>query len=126
MARHERLGKALAGFQLRSGLRGAEDRNAAAAKLIDGAEHERNLGADDDQIRADLDGRFDDRVQAAQIAGDTGCFLRDAGVSGGAEDGLHPWRLLELPNQRVFAASAAKYEDFHGISNEKGYEVARV
>ncbi len=60
MAGHEGFGKALAGLQLRGGLRGAKDRNAAAAKLIDDAEHERNLGADDDQVRADLDGGLND------------------------------------------------------------------
>ena len=60
VAGHEGLGEALARLQLRGGLGGTEDGDAAAAELIDRAEQERHLGADDDQIRADLDGRFED------------------------------------------------------------------
>ena len=60
MARHECLGKSLAGLQLGRRVGGAEDGNAAAAQFIDGAEHERHFRADDDEVRTDMDSGRDD------------------------------------------------------------------
>ena len=83
MTGHESLGEALAGLQLRGCLGGSKDRNAAPAKFIDGAEHQRNLRADDDEVRAGIHRRFDDGVfQAVEIAGQAGCLLGNAGVAG--------------------------------------------
>ena len=59
-----------------------------------------------------------------EIAGDAGCLLRNAGVARGAEELGDPGRLLQFPNQGVFAAAAAQHQNFHGFSNQKGYEVA--
>jgi hypothetical protein len=100
----------------------AKDWNAATAKFIDGAEHQWNLWADDNEVRGGIDSRLDNRVQTVKITGQAGCLLRNAGIAGSAENLVHPGRLLQLPNQRVFAASAAQHKNLHDVSNRKGYE----
>ena len=67
---HELFGKGFAGFELGSGLRGAEDTMAAFGELVDDADGEWELGANDGEGGL-LDGDdVDELVQVAGVAGD--------------------------------------------------------
>ena len=86
MALHEVLGEGLARLQPRGGLGGAEDAQAEAEKLVDEAEGERQLGADDGER-----GPFglDDAQHGGEVAGvdrDAAGGLCDARVSRRADD----------------------------------------
>ncbi len=52
VALHELFGEGFARFELRGGLRGAEDAEVAPGQLVDDAKRERNFGADDGEAGA--------------------------------------------------------------------------
>ncbi len=125
MALHEGLGKALAGFQLSSGLCGSEDGPASATEFIDDAEHERQLGSDDGEVRMDLIGKGDDGVHALNFHGNADGVVGDASVAGCAVHLIYTRGLLELPDQSMFASAAAENQNLHDGTNRKGMNSCR-
>ena len=113
----EFLGEALAGFKLCGGARGPESSPAAASELVDNAEHQRELRADDGQVGPDLIRHRDHRVQAFQIDGEALGLFGNARVAGCAINFSRSRRLSKFPYERVLAASAAENENFHGAGH---------
>ena len=86
VALHELFGEGFAGFELGGVLGGAEDAEATLGELVDEADGERELGADDGEGWL-LDGDdVDHLVEVAGIDGDAAGELGDAAVAGRAED----------------------------------------
>ena len=91
MTLHELLGEGLACFQTCGGLRGAEDAQAEAEKLVDETEGEGKLGTDDGER-----GPFG--LDDAQYGGEVACIDRDA--AGGLCDARVSRRADDLGHSR--------------------------
>jgi hypothetical protein len=110
---HDRLRKGFAGFELRSGLRRAEEAKAAALEFVGDSGGKRILGTDDGEIDSlgsgevsesgDIGGRDIDRF------GD----LIYSGATARAEEASYDRALIEPPAERMLASAFSDYEDLH-------------
>ena len=113
VALQEFLGKALAGFKLRGGLRWPESAPASPREFIHHAEHQRQFRPHDREVGLDLVGKRDHGVEALDVCRDALCLVRDAAVARRAVDFCGSRRLPELPDQGMLASAAADDEDLH-------------
>ena len=111
VALQEFLGKALAAFQLRGSLGGAERAPASAREFVHHAEHQRQFRPHDGEVGLNLVRERDHGVEALDVDRDALRLIRDAAVPGRAVDFRDPRRLPELPHQGVLASAAADDED---------------
>src|SRR4029079_17098942 len=100
-------------FEARAGSTRTERGDAGLAQLVGDAEHERILGADDDEVDVLLRRELHDRSDVADLERDVARDLRRADVAGRAQDLGLQRRLRELPAQRVLASTAAHDQDLH-------------
>ena len=115
MALHEGLAEGLGAFELRGLLRRTEDGQTMGTELVHHTGRQRRLGADHGQADAVGLRPFaqrhlvgDGQVRQLHIA-------RGARIARCDKHLLHAFRLLELPRQRVLAATAANHQDFHSL-----------
>ena len=119
MALHERLGKSLGTFELRSRLGGAEDAQSGRAERIHHACGQRRLGANHGQV--DFLG-LRPAAQLAQILDGKILQVRLQRRTSVARSHIHLgdfFRLRQLPGQRMFTATRADNENFHGFCQSK-------
>jgi hypothetical protein len=113
VALHELFGEGFAGFELGCSLGGSEDAVAAFGELVDEAEGERDLGADDGEGGLLDDDDVDELVEVGRVAGDAAGDGRDAAVAGSAEDLCDLRRFEQSPYDGVLAATTADYQNLH-------------
>ncbi len=93
-----------------------EDDDAARVQRVGQPADQRELGADDDEIRAQMVNQTDhlrDVVDRGRMALGQ---LRDAGVPGSRQQARHGGILREPPHERVLATAAADDEDLHDVT----------
>ena len=100
------LGKALARLQPRRCLGRPKHAPAAASKLVDRSESQRQLGPNQGQIRLQACRQRDHRVKTLQIGRQAFGLVRDPAIAGCAIKLRDPRRLLQLPDQRVLAPAS--------------------
>ncbi len=116
MTHHEVLGEILGAFQLRGFLRRPENALSRAAHGIDHTRGERRLGPNHCQRHIIFINKINDLLITCQRNIVQSVFTRSAGVTRRDKHFLHQRRLRQFPRQRVFAATAADDENFHGVS----------
>ena len=119
MAQHESLGKIFRTFQLRAGLRGTDNGNAAqgliALEIIVDAFHERVLRPYDHHIDIMVEGKAGHAVEVRRFEfRHVRASLRRAGIAGRDKEFFYFVALGDFPCQRMFAAAAAEQKDVHG------------
>ena len=95
VALHEFFSEAFAGFELGSGLGGAEDSPATFAEFVDHSELERDFGAYHGQVGPDLIGQSQKRADVFYVGGETRGFVGNSTVTG---------RAVELRDARGLAS----------------------
>ncbi len=113
--RHEALGEVLGAFQLRGGLGGAEDAQAAGAEDIDDAGRQRRFRADHGQVDVFLLGEIGQGVDVGERQVFQLRLARRAGIAGRDQHLLQARRLGQAPGEGVFAAAGADDENLHGV-----------
>ena len=110
---HEGLGEVLGAFELRGGLRRAEDAQAGGAELVDDAGGERGFGTHDREGDVVALDEFDQLVDV----GDRKVFKTGrqgrAGIAGSHENFGHAIALSEAPGESVFTTAVANNEKVH-------------
>ena len=109
---HHLTGEALAGFQLRSGARGAEDRNAGGSQFVGKTVGQWGLWADDDEIGCQLAGRERQGFDAGadvQVGGDASSAV----VAGRDPKPGQRRAAADAPSQGVLAGAVPHHEDPH-------------
>ena len=113
MTLHEGLGEVLGAFELRGGLRRAEDAQAGGAELVDDAGGERGFGTHDREGDVVALDEFDQLVDV----GDRKVFKTGrqgrAGIAGSHENFGHAIALSEAPGESVFTTAVANNEKVH-------------
>ena len=115
VAEQERLAECLAALQARLGGGRPHYRHTGRPQTVGDAGCQRVVGADHRQIngiapRRRAEGGAVDSLHLRQVAAHFG----GAGVAGRGPHRLHASGRRELPRQRVFAGTAAHYQDAHG------------
>src|SRR5579864_4369597 len=119
MALHEFFGEALARFQARGFLRGAEDAPAAPSEFVHDTERQGELRAHDSEVGLEFVGDGNDGINAFDVDRDALSLLADAAIPGGAVNLRDSARLPQLPYQCVLASATADDEDFHSRQVQK-------
>ena len=115
VAEQERLAERLAALQTRLGGGRPHYRQTGRAQAVGDAGRQRVVGADHRQIDGIAPRRHAERgAVVSRHLRQVAAHLGGAGVPGRGPHRLHASSRRELPRQRVFAATAANYQDAHG------------
>src|ERR1051326_8831442 len=110
---HELFREDLGAFELRGQAGGAEDREAALLELVDDAEGERKLGADDGEVHLQPLGEVGELDDVGHADVDAVGHRGDAGVPWGRVKFSDQRGLLEFPRDRVLARALPDDESPH-------------
>jgi hypothetical protein len=113
VALHELFGEGFAGLEHCCSLCRAEDSIASFVELVDEADREWELGADDGEGRLLDDDDVDHLVEVAGIDGDAASEFCDASVAGSAENLRDLRRFAERPDEGVLATSTPDDQNLH-------------
>ena len=111
--RHHVLGEGLRAFQLGGRARRPEAEDARCGHGVGDAGHQRRLGADDDEVGADLDGQRGDRLAGHRVDLVQGRHGRDAGVARGRVHLVHIRVARQREGQGVLAPAGTDHERLH-------------
>ncbi len=111
--RHHVLGEGLGALELRGGTRRTEAADAAVTYGVGDPGDQRGLGADDDEVGADLLGQGGHGVAVELVDVVQRGAGRDAGVAGCGVDLLDVGVAGEAERECVLTASGADDEDLH-------------
>src|SRR6185369_16080590 len=100
---HELFGEDFGAFQLRGEAGGAEDRQSALLELVDDAEGQGQLGADDGEVHLQLFGEIGQLDDVGHADADAVRDPSDAGIAGRRVELFYEGRLAELPGERMLA-----------------------
>src|SRR5262249_52896130 len=110
------LGEDLAGLELGGDLGGPEDAQPFLLKMIDDAQGERLLRANDCETDPFLARKARQPIEVVLFDIDIDAVHCRAGIARGAKYPLGPRRLGQLPRQRMLATTLADNQDLHGFS----------
>ena len=118
IAPHEKgFGEGLRALQLRSGAGRPKTAQAGLGELVDESGNQRRFRANDGQVDAGPDRKFQQTVEvlSADVNVGRASLQRRPRIAGGDKNFLHFWRLGCFPGERVFAPATANDHDFHGL-----------
>ncbi len=113
MPQHEALGEILRGFELRRGLRRAEDFQPGGTEGVDDAGGKRRLGSHHGECDALVARESDQFVESAQWDVLDTFLLRSTRIAGSDKHLEHARRLRQLPSQCVLTSAGTDDQDFH-------------
>ena len=122
MTLQELLRESLARLELGGGFGWAEDRPATTGELVHYSHLQRQLRADDGQVRLELVRNRHKRFHAFKVGGNALGISADPAIPGCAINFRNARRLAQLPHQGMLASAASNDEDFHSGDTRVGAE----